>query len=67
LSDVIENNNGILKQIFIDNQITLVFALNYIADLSESQTYTINKSKVKKQLALALLHYKGDYYLKEFI
>lgn len=43
------------------------YALNYICDEVEPDRFKLNRSKIIKSIALAMLYVKGDYYLNEFV
>ena len=44
------------------------YALNYICDYDAlTNSFSLNPSKIRKSVALALLTVKGDFHLREFI
>lgn len=64
---VIQNNDGIIKDKFLIDPVMVQYALNYICDEVEPNKYKLNTDKITKQIALAMLYVKGDYYLNEFV
>ena len=42
VADIMNNNDGIIKEKFMVDSIIIQFALNYICDLTEQKTFTLN-------------------------
>jgi hypothetical protein len=67
VEEVLLKHDGIINQKFLISDLMVRYALHCIADEQAMGSFILNPQKVTKNLALALLHFKGDYYLNEFL
>lgn len=65
---VLFNHEGVINEMFTEDSSIIDYALNFIGDrIDNSSSFRLNKEKIVKSVALAILYVKGDNWLSEYV
>jgi hypothetical protein len=64
---IMSNPDGIINKKFMIDSIIIDYALHFLCDEQPDGSFKLNNHKVIKNLSLAMLYIKGDFYLTEYI